>query len=1477
MKARKVGPLLSNMIPNWSMKNTVDSRVVLTGTSTKVNLPPSEQRFVLSLEEAKSLGTANGRAKLLSPVTILIKKPWTYEADFERITRSPKHFAPLERLWNGFRVIDEDFVVHPRGLWREHRAERARDSRSKGLLRIWAFDRLSPGLNSPENRRLVADREARAIAHLEDLKSTLVPGGVLIPFPDDHDEILTQHAEIRRLPAGWTTLDRFVERAHSELVDEDRALAAATLLNAIGELHDHGIVHRDLGERSVWMGGATQQALTGFMACQMPNEGSVAPWLDELRFYAIPRGQSELSAKQADVAAAARLALQIINGQPPETMKDAVGRLPAALDSLQPWFGRALGFEKTVPFMDGRDAADELGRILDTRDAARVDQGLLDAHETQDIPIVRWPQVQQLHLAGTKHVWRALDPATGLSIIVKVWYGWRRGQSRASDLALMRLLQGISRIRQAGRPDLPTFVGAGLSPAGAFVAYAEARGVPWCDVPKGENLSDAVAAGAALVRAVDALHSMDLEHGDIAGRNIVHRDGPGELTLIDLFDFSAVGDGRVIGGDLLPENAEKLSLREIDRYATVRLVLDRLTRCDAPTALGLVAALEVECGRDKIELLQPVLHLLQSFRDPAEKPSRPTFELEAVGASLGPLQAEDAPVFVRASALANGNIEYRVVGLERELRIEEGPLGVQQPRVRPTVFKNLSSASRKGIAIELDIVISAQARDGAAELVEFIRPLVAVAARPRADEREPEAPREEAALDVSRYWRRLIELEEDQQPRVTIVSEIERAGNIATYTYERGGIDFDFDPDEQVDVRRPGGARIGELQVASADGRSLVIRHVNDRRLTGGDQVLLVERRARSSFDRRSRAVERVLSNEAGITNLVNYFTPEQEVTTIDYGIQVTDKELEPYRLNPGQREAFRRVARYGPVGLQQGPPGTGKTRFIAAFVHWLVTKQRAAKILIASQSHEAVNKAIETLVDFYKARGGPRPSLLRIGSKGITDKIRPFHTQALRERYQVRFETAFKHRVVGIASALGIRRGLAQDAVDLDRELGGMARRIAAHRAADANEGGTVTAEEMRRNTRAVEAMTVTFMEAVQARLGQGFEDRLPEEIVAEAFGALMEGHPGASPSDIRQLRRIIDLASDWSSSLTSPHRNFEEFLAKTRTVVAATCVGVGQTKIRIDTKSFDWVIIDEAARCTASELAIPVQVGQRILLVGDHLQLNPMIDPSVFEAMAAEMDGVTEEALRRSDFERAFTSSYGRANGNTLTEQYRMAPPICDLVSTVFYQPSAVTLTTSADRIPNPAFADLAAPFEQPAIWVDTGDMPDHREKRFERDPTTLWNPTEVSLTMRLLERLAAHEALISALAKGDEAEPIGIICMYSGQKLMVDQAFSDRAWDGRFRRMVRIDTVDSYQGKENTVIILSLVRSNPGLRRGHVASYNRCNVALSRAKERLFILGARSMWGACDPSDPMRKVFNCFESGMAGTRILTATDLA
>jgi superfamily I DNA and/or RNA helicase len=149
-------------------------------------------------------------------------------------------------------------------------------------------------------------------------------------------------------------------------------------------------------------------------------------------------------------------------------------------------------------------------------------------------------------------------------------------------------------------------------------------------------------------------------------------------------------------------------------------------------------------------------------------------------------------------------------------------------------------------------------------------------------------------------------------------------------------------------------------------------------------------------------------------------------------------------------------------------------------------------------------------------------------------------------------------------------------------------------------------------------------------------------------------------------------------------------------------------------------------------------------------------------------------------------------------------------------------------------------------------------------------------VSAVLRILDIIAAQEELVEQLLGGDDETPIGVVCMYSGQKRKVEFGCAGHVWPPRFRNLIRVDTVDAYQGKENAIVLLSLVRSNPERVPGHVRSDNRCNVAISRAKERLIIVGAVTMWKSVVVGSPMRRVLEHIGTHPADAQVIAAEAL-
>lgn len=1468
-KARKIKGIIANAIPKLA-SSYVDSRVVLTATSTGEHLNDAEREQVLSLEEACSLAKPQRRRDLLGDVKLTPFKPSTFVKEFEKLLGESRYFEPLKMSWDGYVVTDEDFYVHGKGVWREHRAELVREDRVKALLRLWRFDQLPVGLNEPAARRLVAERDMRVQALLGERGSWMGERGILKLAGTPPEEVLTQHPQLLSLPTNWTTLRRYLER-NTDMTGEQRIDIVHCLVSMGAELHGNDIAHRDIGSDCVWLGTPTSMSLTGFASSRLPDDQSVSDWLMPLATYAEPEpdwGGDVATAKERDVRSLGVIMKEIGDGA-------VNGDLP---DGWEEVAERALAKPGTR-YADATVLADAIGELR-TPSGPLVDQSRLDAYESEIIPYVAWPPTTAPSAKGRSSRYETID-AHGITCVVKVWNGVARGDAER-DLALLAMFDAAAALHAVGMPAIAPVRSFGLSLVGPFVVTEHVPGVD-LGALSALDLAETVSILDHLAEAVTALHARQLTHGDLHPGNVIVQERS-RIVLIDVFDISQTGIGRLHSARWAPADHERRSAEQVDRFAVCRIAADLLAPHASDEAVMVLSALDAELSRNSIETLEPVIEALRVSRRRIEGPKSGTFHLTASNLRALQIDGDDGRLWVRSYVNGTGETFF-LTGVRHRLVITMRGGEVETCEVSEALLRDLG----QGASVPLLITTAPGLESGIAELANHLRqvaPPETVADRtPGAAVMDPEAdmaeggseiadfgeggaddgdtteeptavPTFERKLDIARLWLRSAELEEDCVPRVRLDGRVGESGGSAIYRYESGQ-PLEFEDDDIVEVRLDAGRgrKIGVLDVPKCDSRDLAIRDLRSF-IADGQTVTLIDKRDRISKERRRRAVERITSRQGVVPNLVDFFDPRIDAPQIDFDLDVTEADLQCYGLNAGQREAFRRIIKTGPMGLLQGPPGSGKTLFIASLTHWLLTKGGARRVLIASQSHEAVNNVLEGLLKTFRKQGG-QADILRVGSRGATDRIRPYQARSLRDRYRLRFENGLKTRVAAAAGAAGISRTMAHEVVDLDRRLGALERSLQLARVSA--EADDASADERRRSASRLQTLERAFAASAADILGRpvDLEAEVPAALIEHGYAELMTRHPKASPGDLATLRRILALSREWTESLGTGHRNFDEFLAKTRSVVAGTCVGLGQSQIKLEQGSFDWVIVDEAARCTHGELAVPIQLGNRVVLVGDQRQLKPMVNREVEEGLVEELRGIARREIVRSDFERAFESRYGARNAVVLDEQYRMDPGICGIVSRVFYAPHGVVLNPSEDRLPDAAFEDLPADLSVPIVWYDTAKAPGAEEhsKNNRRD---FWNEAEIEGVMALLERLAREVKLEGELIK--RAEPsIGIICMYGEQKRQIEKAWSQRHFSDGFRRAVTIDTVDAYQGKENAIVILTLVRANGEYGAGHVRSPNRCNVAISRAKERLYIFGHTRMWEDRRCHSPMRDVLS------------------
>jgi predicted DNA helicase len=236
---------------------------------------------------------------------------------------------------------------------------------------------------------------------------------------------------------------------------------------------------------------------------------------------------------------------------------------------------------------------------------------------------------------------------------------------------------------------------------------------------------------------------------------------------------------------------------------------------------------------------------------------------------------------------------------------------------------------------------------------------------------------------------------------------------------------------------------------------------------------------------------------------------------------------------------------------------------------------------------------------------------------------------------------------------------------------------------------------------------------------------------------------------------------------------------------------------------RRFAVAVVDEATQALEPAVYLALLRADRAVLAGDHLQLPPTV------LSAAAQEG----GLGISLFERLADAGGGVARV-TLAEQHRMNERIMAFPSEALY----------GGRLrAHPAVAAWAVD-DAPLEWVDTAGR--GFEEEVPEGSGSRQNPGEADLAAAEVERV---------LALGVEAGEIAIISPYDAQVQRLRQLLADHA-----ERGVEIDTVDGFQGREKDAVIVSLVRSNEGGEVGFLADVRRMNVALTRARKKLVVIG-------------------------------------
>jgi ATP-dependent RNA/DNA helicase IGHMBP2 len=342
----------------------------------------------------------------------------------------------------------------------------------------------------------------------------------------------------------------------------------------------------------------------------------------------------------------------------------------------------------------------------------------------------------------------------------------------------------------------------------------------------------------------------------------------------------------------------------------------------------------------------------------------------------------------------------------------------------------------------------------------------------------------------------------------------------------------------------------------------------------------------------------------------------------------------------------------------------------------------------------------------------------------------------------------------------------------------------------------------------------TTVIVEAIKRRLERNPDERIlvtsHSNLAVDNALERLAGTPGMRAVRVARAERVHPAVERFRCDDEDDPRLLEA------NCYFATCATAATSAIT--DMNFDVVILDEANKARVDEALPALRLGAALALVGDHKQLPPVEDDALYGIV--ESDPQLEELVNRSLFEQAWDGGLPEPARCLLTIQHRMHPHIAAYVSAASYE----GLLEDAPEVQQYSFV-TRKPFPVALHFVDTEGMRGVRERR--GPGGALRNEAEVRVAaqvVRLLDERCPRELSMA------------VIAMYAEQVERLRQALGRR----KFKRPVKIDTVDSFEGREEDLVVISLVRSNERGRIGFLRVPNRLNVAISRAKRLVACIG-------------------------------------
>lgn len=1464
--------------------------VVMTGTSDFSGLQKNELAETIKLDDFCKLctneHTFNKRFTPHPESAVLLKDIHLIE----------KHLLNDKRIESKPLTVDgwigqEEIFKHPNEIYSEFYAQSESDKNDRAIIRRWDFDKLSNiEAKTPDGRFKIVSREREILTKIKRENRDLYDHCVSSLTIPSKDKITSQYNEVVELPQGQERLNDFITTYGENLSINERVNLVKVLIARFADLHQLNLAHRDIGGHSVWLSTGQRVALSNFISAFARKKETVGAIRDELSVY--DQKDSFQSHYHYDVSRLAIIAWAIIKSErltPKFEQKIAEQNI-----DCDDWFTPVL-----LNAFEGKRYADA-GELLDALMRSEPSQEEAFSFSSKQLErfiehskVSRlYPEVEFISENDSKEVYKSENG------LVKVWNNINPADISAGlGQRTLFFLERVEKLKSLDLSFMPKVVDVGITSrdSALYLVTEWISGVP-LDLTVRRRGTDEVAK--SLISHVMHMHSLGFSHGDLKPENIILTD-TGDVFIIDVLDFHHDAK-EVYNSEYSPVNVESSSAFERDNFAVMKICAELLS-----IEWGEESSNHPAISSAIIEELKDVdygFKELSRFKDAVFKPEQSLqVAIETISIEIGSrdnfepltIYPDNGKLYVSVEESRNNSsslvLSFCGIGGIQTLFFDKSRFEFEHG-MKPTKSEMDGIPKWALDKADFEVPFAIRVTQGRASQLENLNRRVKQLYSFENAIKQFELKRKEASLpniDVGNVsdenivppqnnnvatsikpistrelWQAIIQTESESHPYVELTGEpMQHKDNkdviVLPYEAEKDPLDV-FTAKDEVEAFIVDGENeyiIGQVNQARAKQNQVSLSRYSSRvhRLKEQDNIFFRSKADKSSYNKRKNALTRIIENDSVIENLVDYFDPDCLHDPIDYGHIVTSKDFERYdredkgnviKLNDKQRIAFQQLLRFGPLSMLQGPPGTGKTEFIAAFVHYLVEKLGTQRILLVSQSHEAVNTAAERIRKHCNRLETPL-DVVRFSSResAVSSPLQDVLSSNIVSKKAEQFSSQLKYRVMALAKSLKAPKEYLEAFLELDKQvLSAITEQLNALTKLDDKELEGKHRKELKKQISERKSLINSRLPR-ETQANKDWHDDLSS--VGESLIKNLNHEYAIEPHIASNVKRLIELSKDMIRVLNSGNANLDEFLARSRQLVAGTCVGIGNWHIDIASNQYDWVIIDEAARSIASELAIAMQVGKRVLLVGDHQQLPPLYSEPHKKALARKLgiksSGDIDELIE-SDFARAFNSHYGEQIGAKLLVQYRMAPPIGTLVSQCFYKGE---LENGDRRIPD-IYSNIPKQLAAPATWLDTSSL-GKKAHHQQGSGSSIYNDSEVDAIVDMLLQVDENNEFVDLLyqqVKEGEAA-IGVICMYAEQKKRIRQKIKKVGLSEALMSLLKIDTVDSYQGKENRIIILSVTRSEQKQSPGFLRLPNRINVALSRAMDRLVIVGDKRMW--------------------------------